>query len=135
MILRLPGVLAPLGAAALGALLLAAPACVVAVGAGAGYVVSREIDDDVRAIRVKKDVDAVWTAAREAIDILRDPATEPAFFADPRRIEARVDGRSVTVDVVVIDLDLTEVQIRAERSLVGKDRTAETIEQKILDRL
>ncbi len=118
------------------AALLSGSSCVLVAGAGAGYVISREITaDKLYSIDVKVDVDEVWPATRESLEILHDLNTELRFTEQPRVGFAIVDGAEVTVEVLAIDLDHARVRIRARKPLVDAGRTAELVERTILAQL
>ena len=110
--------------------------CILAIGAGAGYVLSREVGpDEVQSVEVSKDVDRVWEATRESLEILHDLNTELVFTASPRTGKAVVDGAEVLVEVLAIDLDVTRIRIRADRALYKDAHIASMVERDILKRL
>ena len=115
--------------------LVAAPGCALAVlgaGAGAGYVITRELGDEGGLeAEVREDVDKVWLATIESLDILHDLNTEVVLQDFPREARAVVDGREVWVQVEAYDLDRTLVVVHA-RGPLGPDDKAE---RRLLDDL
>ncbi|MFT5689983.1 MAG: hypothetical protein ACI8PQ_002833, partial [Planctomycetota bacterium] len=89
------------------ALLLILPSCALAVlgaGAGAGYVIKRELDKEgALEAEVREDVDAVWLATIESLDILHDIKTDVVVQDFPREARAVIDTRDVTIVVEAYD--------------------------------
>lgn len=110
-----------------------APGCALAVlgaGAGAGYVITRELEDgDGLEAEVQEDVDVVWIAAIESLDILHDLNTDVVLQDFPREARAVVDGRDVSVTVDAYDLDRTILRVRARTALAPD----EELERQLLD--
>lgn len=117
-------------------LLLLTPGCILIAGAGAGYVISREISPaDVYTAELKADVDHVWEATRETLEILADLHAEPEFTASPRTGKAKIDGSLVFVEVEAYDIDHTILRVKAEKVMVSDGRVAEMVQRKIIERL
>ncbi len=103
--------------------------------AGAGFLISREVTDDVHSAHVNDDVDHVWTTTQETLRILTDVGAETTVTQTPRVIHTEVGGASVEVTVQAYDLDRTLVKVRAEKYLQSDDVTADEVLDKILARL
>jgi hypothetical protein len=117
-------------------LVLALGGCVVAVGAGAGYVVSHEVlPNDVHAAQVERDVDLVWPCVRETLEILKEPKSQVLSQEDPRLATANVDGAFVTVEVIAYDLDRTEIRVQAQKTIGNESAAAAAVLNRILERL
>jgi len=121
--------------AALAALLcLPATSCILAVGAGAGYLVSQEVlPNDVLQAQVKLDVDTVWAQAQATVRDMKVGDFETTDY--PRRIETTVDRCDVEVVVEAYDLNRTIIKVQAERFTTSKEETARKILNRILDDL
>jgi hypothetical protein len=120
----------------LASLLSSCPALLV--GAGAGYIVSREVlPNDVHSAQVKLEVDPVWSAAQERMEILQDLEAGDIEVQDyPRVIHGVVGGSKVTVEVEVHDIDRTLIRVEARTRFGGNDsKTAEEVLTLILDQL
>ncbi len=105
-------------------------------GAGVGYVVYQEVlENDVHIAMVQDDVDRVWTSVQETMGFLVDPKTEIVVHAFPRRVEAKVDGADVVVEVQAHDIDRTEIRVEADKFLAHDGATAAEVMGEILDRL
>jgi hypothetical protein len=110
--------------------------CVLAAGAGVGYVVyEKALNDNVHEAQVKDEVDHVWASVQETMGILIDPKTELKVHTFPRTIEAKVDGAAVRVEVETYDVQRTIIRVRAEKLLGHDSGTASVVINKILDRL
>lgn len=112
--------------------------CVLAAGAAAGYVVSQKVlPNNVHMAQVALDVEEVWPSVKETVSFYQEPGSEPSVQEFPRRIEAKIDGANVTVEVEAIDVDRSTVRVSAEKYLgMGKDNaTASKVMSGILDRL
>jgi len=111
--------------------LLLGPGCALAVlgaGAGAGYVITRELGEDGGLeAEVREDVEVVWLAALESLDILHDLNTD-VVIQDvlPREARATIDTREVWVRVEAYDLDRTILRVHA-RGTFGPDPTTERL--------
>lgn len=119
-------------------LVFAASGCVaVAAGAGAGYLVHREVSDgDVHTAQVQADVDDVWATVRETLEIDADLDHEVELAEFPRTARTRIDGANVSVAVEAYDLDRTVVKVRAARyDLASDSALAERTLNRILHRL
>lgn len=111
-------------------------ACVVAAGAGVGYLVSREVlDDETNTAQVQDEVGAVFEIARETLGILIEPATEVRTTSAPRTAHGKVDGSDVTVTVEAYDIDRTTIRVQAKGTLGNDGETAERVLNEILRRL
>ena len=118
------------------AALLCAPttSCILAVGAGAGYLVSQEVlPNDVLQAQVQLDVDTVWSQAQATLRDMKVGDFETTDF--PRRIETTVDRCDVEVVVEAYDLNRTILKVRAERFTTSREETARKILNRILDDL
>ncbi len=112
------------------------PSCAVVAGAGVGYVLYQEVlENDVHIAMVQDDVDRVWASVQETMGFLIDPKTELVVHAFPRRVEAKVDGTDVAVEVQAYDIDRTEIRVEAEKFLARDGATAAEVMGEILDRL
>ena len=123
--------------AALALVCLPLGSCLVAAGAGAGYLINREIlKDRSHTAEVQDDVEPVYSIARETLGILIDPGTEVVTKSSPRTASGKVDGSDVIVTVEAFDLDRTTIRVKAE-TLLGNDDsdTAEHVLDEILRRL
>lgn len=114
--------------------LLPLSSCIVVAGAGAGYLVSREVlPNDVYQAQVAQDVDTVWAQAKTT---LRDMKIGEFKTTDyPRRIETTVDEADIEVVVEAYDLNRTIIKVQAERYLTSKGAIAEKVLNRILDDL
>ena len=108
----------------------------MAAGAGAGYLISREVSEDkVHTAHVQKGTEEVWATSRETLEILSDLGTELTLQETPRMMTTKVNGALVEVEVEAYDLDRTVLRVRAEKYLGSDSRTAEQVLTHILDRL
>jgi len=123
--------------AALALLCLPLGSCVVAAGAGAGYLINREVmEDRSHTAEVQDDAEPVFAIARETLGILIDPGTEVVTQSSPRTASGKVDRSDVTVTVEAFDLGRTTIRVKAE-TLLGNDdsETAKHVLDEILRRL
>ena len=110
--------------------------CILVAGAGAGYIISKEINkDDVYVAEVARDVDLVWTVVGESLEILCDVGKAVEITEGKRIAKTKVNGADVVVEVVAFDLDRTMLRVRADKPLASDPRTAEMVQRHILDRL
>jgi len=110
--------------------------CVLLAGAGAGYVVTQEVlPNEVHEAQVNDDVDRVWTVAKETFEILLDPKEEMRVTEQPRRLEGKVDGADVTIEVEAHDIDRTMIRVQAKKYLANDGHTAEDVMNRLLARL
>ena len=108
----------------------------VAAGAGAGYLIHREVTDESHSVQVQMDVDAVWASVRETLAIDADLNFEVEVADFPRVAKTRIDGADVRVEVEAYDIDRTLVRVRAARFDIANDGPlAERTLNRILDRL
>ncbi len=116
---------------------LLAPACLpLAVGAGAGYIVSQQVlPNDVHVSQVALDVDKVWPSVKETMTFYQDPGSELLVQDFPRSITAKVDGAKTLVEVEAIDVDRTTVRVSAEKYLAQDNATAAEVMTGITERL
>jgi hypothetical protein len=129
------GALAPLLALIL-ALAFPTGGCVLIAGAGAGYVISREISaGDIYSAELEADADHVWEATREALEILADLNCEPVFTSSSRTARAKIDGAEVVVEVEAFDLGRSLLRVQAKKLMHSDAHTAELVQRKIIDRL
>ncbi|MFT7542282.1 MAG: hypothetical protein ACI9K5_003261 [Gammaproteobacteria bacterium] len=121
------------------ALLLILPSCALAVlgaGAGAGYVIKRELDKEgALEAEVREDVDAVWLATIESLDILHDIKTDVVVQDFPREARAVIDTRDVTIAVEAYDLDRTILRVQARGPLGPDESVAQMVQDDIILRL
>ena len=114
--LHLPAVL-------LGAALLCSGCVAVAAGAVGGYVVYQKVlPNEIHEAQVSEDVTGVWTRTQEAVSFLTEPGTDMVVTATPRKIEAKVDGADVVVEVDAVDLDRTLIRANLELSVEERIR-------------
>ena len=119
---------------ALGALL--SSGCVVAAGAGVGYLISQEVlPNEVHSAQVKDDAEHVYDVAKETLGFMIEPNTEIIAASSPRSATGTVDGATVNVTVEAYDLDRTIVNVEADRPLRRDGTTAAEVLNAILDRL
>jgi hypothetical protein len=104
------------------------------VGGAAGVLISQEyLSGDVLVAHLRSDVDEVWLAAKETMEIYSMDGYE--VTETPRRIEGEFDGAKVEVEVQAYDYDHTVVRIDASKYMVGSTETAEDLLAKIVGRL
>lgn len=112
------------------------PSCVLAAGAGIGYVISREVlTDSTHEAHVKDDVDRVWEMSRESLEILHDLNTEIVAAETGRQLDGKVDGSRVTITVEAFDYQHSILRVHAEGALSGDSETAARVLNDILARL
>lgn len=122
--------------AALALVSLPLGSCIVAAGAGAGYVITRSVlADQTHTAEVQDDAEPVFAIARETLGILIDPATEVRTQSSPRTASGKVDGKDVTVTVEAFDIDRTTISVQAKGTLGSDGKTAELVLNEILRRL
>ncbi len=113
-----------------------ASSCVLLAGAGVGYVVTQDVlPNAIHEAQVTDDVDRVWAVARETFEILLDPNEEMRVTESPRRIEGKIDGADVTLDVEAHDLDRTLIRVQAKKYLSNDGHTAKDVMNRLLKRL
>lgn len=105
-----------------------------AVGAGAGYLVSQELEPKgQRTEALFAPLDDAWDVT---CDVLRIMSSEPLEFIEfPRTAIGRIDGARVTVEVTVYDVDRTQVRVRARRMSLSAGDTAHRVLSVISNRL
>ncbi len=110
--------------------------CILVAGAGAGYIISKEVnEDDVYVAEVAKDVEVVWAAVGESLEILCDVGETVEITEGQRIAKTKVNGADVVVEVVAFDIDRTMLRVRADKPLTSDGHTAELVQRHILDRL
>ena len=116
----------------IGTLAFSQTACILAVGAGAGYLVSQEVlPNQVHQAQVKLDVESVWAQAQTTVREMKVGEFSITYY--PRRIETTVDQAEVEVIVEAYDLNRTIIKVHAERYLTSNDEIAEKVLNRILD--
>ena len=118
---------------ALASLLLAHASCLLVAGAGAGYVISRQIDDEQDVARVSLDIDRTWTSVQTTMQVLQDVDGDYAVKEFPRSVVATVDGCTVTVEVEAYDLDVSLIRVYAEKFKFQQRDTQDFVMTEILD--
>lgn len=117
-------------------LLVLPTSCGLAAGAGLGYVISREVlPGAVHEAHVAADVDLVWPMTMESLEILHDLGSEVSVTEGTRRVETRIDGSVVTVQVAAYEMDRTVVNVEAQGPLRDDPHTARVVLENILDRV
>ena len=132
-----------MGRVLLGALcgtgLFLVPGCALALfgaGAGAGYVITRELEGEGGLeSEVREDVDVVWLASIESLDILHDLKTDVIVQDSPREARAVVDGREITLQVDAYDLNRTILRVQAQGPLGVDEDAARRVMEDIVARL
>jgi hypothetical protein len=106
----------------------------VAVGAGAGYLVSQELEPKgQRTEALYVPMEEAWLTTKDVLSIM---STEPLQFIEfPRTAIARIDGSRVTVEVTVYDVDRTQVRVQAKRLGFPAGDTANRVLEVISSRL
>jgi hypothetical protein len=108
----------------------------VAAGAGVGYLVSKEVlPNDVHSAQVRVDVEEVWSISKETLGFMVDPKSTVESQTNPRVARAKVDGADVRLEVEAYDIDRTIIKVQAERALAHDSATAESVLNRILDRI
>lgn len=124
------------GALALAASLpLLCTGCIgLAVGAGAGYLVSQELEPKgQRTEALYVPLEDAWLTTKDVLSIM---SSEPLEFIEfPRTAIARIDGSRVTVEVTVYDVDRTQVRVQAKRLGFPAGETANRVLEVISSRL
>lgn len=122
---------------ALAPLLACSPGCFLAAAAGAGFIVSNQVQNGTRVAEVKLDVDHVWPSVKETMGFFQEPGSSPTVQDFPRSVTGRVNGATVLVVVEAIDIDRTTIRVSAEKfmNLTKDEGTANYVMQGILDRL
>ena len=116
--------------------MLALSGCLLVAGAGVGYVVSQQVlPNDIHVSEVADDVDTVWKSVRQSMEIMVDPGHELSLQDTPRKIECKVNGADVAVEVEAYDLDRTTIRVQAEKYLSSDNKTASEVTNTILRRL
>ena len=123
-------------ALALGAILpLLSTGCVgLAVGAGAGLLVSQELEPKgQRTEALYVPLEDAWRVTKDVLSIMSSDPLE--FIEFPRTAMARIDGSRVTVEVTVYDVDRTQVRVQAKRLGFPAEETAIRVPEVISSRL
>jgi hypothetical protein len=108
----------------------------VAAGAGVGYLVSKEVlPNDVHSAQVRVDVEEVWSISKETLGFMVDPKSTVESQTNPRVARAKGDGADVRLEVEAYDIDRTIIKVQAERALAHDSATAESVLNRILDRI
>jgi len=108
--------------------------CVIAAGAGIGYVLSeRALKDGSLEARVQDEVKPVWDVARESMGILIDPASELKIQLNPRIVSGTINLDCFEVEVQAYDFKDTLIIVRSD-ALIGIERRRKVLNY-ILERL
>jgi len=106
----------------------------LAVGAGAGFIVSQEVlSNNVHVAHVTYDVEDVWPVT---IETLQNLGVEELMVQDfPRELRGTLDKGELTVQVEAYDLDRTVLRVRYKKNNFSDAKTAERMMQAILDEI
>jgi hypothetical protein len=107
----------------------------VAVGVGAGLVISQNQDNNTYETRLNYDVKKVWPLVKQT---LSDASLETIEIdEDVRLAKAKIDGSSVTVSCEAFDLDKTVMRVSARKygGTLNDGEMASLMQEKILRRL
>lgn len=122
------------------AVALALPLCMSScaaftIGAGAGYVISQEIiSDKAQVAHVTSDVEDVWKAAVESLDILGIEELQ-LNNGPPRTAVGNYRKGKLSLQVEAFDIDHTILRVDYDRTALPDGKVAEEVMNYVLDRL